>query len=208
MKLASDALDEGQRVRVENAMGGADPDTHAYFAENINPDLIWSEVPPGTRSFALICVDPDAPSDRTNTNREDRTVPFALHRVPFYHWVLVDIPASVTHIESGSHSNSVTPRGKSPEAPLGRHGLNDYTNWFAGDPDLEGQYYGYDGPFPPWNDELVHRYRYTVFALDFERCPVIGAFTGSDVLAAIEGHVLAEATITATYTLNPAISGL
>jgi phosphatidylethanolamine-binding protein (PEBP) family uncharacterized protein len=38
--------------------------------------------------------------------------------------------------------------------------------WFAGDNDMRGDYYGYDGPCPPWNDEIVHRYVFTLFALD------------------------------------------
>ena len=208
MKLDSKALDEGQRVPVDYALCGADPKTHVHMAGNRNPDLTWSDYPAEAKSFALICVDPDAPSERTDVNQEGRTVPFALHRVPFYHWVLVDIPVSATHIAEGSHSDHVTPHGKGPEAPLGRPGLNDYTGWFAGDADMEGDFYGYDGPCPPWNDELVHRYRLTVYALDLEHCPVEGPFTGADVLAAIEGHVLDEATITTTYTLNPELSGL
>ena len=49
----------------------------------------------------------------------------------------------------------VTPRGKSgPDSAGGtRSGLNGYTEWFAGDADMGGQYFGYDGPCPPWNDE-------------------------------------------------------
>ena len=52
------------------------------------------------------------------------------------------------------------PRGKpGPDAPHGaRHGINDYTGWFASDADMAGDYYGYDGPCPPWNDEIPHRY--------------------------------------------------
>jgi Raf kinase inhibitor-like YbhB/YbcL family protein len=91
---------------------------------------------------------------------------------------------------------------------VGRHGLNDYTGWFAGDSDMEGKYFGYDGPGPPWNDELVHRYQFTVYALDVPRLTIEGEFNGADVLAAIQGHVLDEATITGTYTLNPEVSGL
>jgi phosphatidylethanolamine-binding protein (PEBP) family uncharacterized protein len=49
----------------------------------------------------------------------------------------------------------------------------------------------------------VHRYVFTVYALDIERLPVEGHFTGADVREAIQGHVLAEASLTGTYTLNP-----
>jgi hypothetical protein len=84
--------------------------------------------------------------------------------------------------------------------------LNNYTDWFAGDADMEGKYYGYDGPCPPWNDSIMHHYVFTLFALDIERCPLEGEFGGAGVRSAIEGHILAQASITGTYSLNPEIS--
>ena len=88
-----------------------------------------------------------------------------------------------------------------------RHGQNDYTGWFAGDADMEGQYYGYDGPCPPWNDSIMHHYVFTVYALDVETLPVDGELTGANVLTALEGHVLDKAAITVTYTLNKRLLG-
>ena len=94
-----------------------------------------------------------------------------------------------------------------PRAILGgRHGVNDYTAWFAGDESMKGDYHGYDGPCPPWNDEMLHHYVFTLYALDVARCAVEGRFTGPDVRAAITGHVLAEAKLTGTYSLNPALA--
>jgi Raf kinase inhibitor-like YbhB/YbcL family protein len=85
-----------------------------------------------------------------------------------------------------------------------RQGINDYTDWFAGDNDMRGDYYGYDGPCPPWNDEIVHRYVFTLFALDVaELLDIEGKLTGQQVRAAMQGHILAEASLTGTYTLNP-----
>ena len=75
----------------------------------------------------------------------------------------------------------------------------------SSDKDMAGDYYGYDGPCPPWNDERAHRYVFTVFALDIERLPVGERFDGHDVRKAVQGHVLAEAAITGRYTLNPAV---
>ncbi len=74
----------------------------------------------------------------------------------------------------------MTPRGKAgPATPQGtRQGINDYTGWFASDHDMNGDYYGYDGPCPPWNDSIVHRYVFTLYALDVERAAVDGKFTG------------------------------
>ncbi len=68
---------------------------------------------------------------------------------------------------------------------------------------MEGEYHGYDGPCPPWNDARIHTYTFTLYALDMERCPVSGSFTGNDVRHAIEGHVLATASLSGRYTLNP-----
>ena len=73
--------------------------------------------------------------------------------------------------------------------------------------DMEGDYLGYDGPCPPWNDSIIHHYHFVLYATDLERCPVEGAFTGSEVEAALAGHVLAEARVVGTYALNPALLG-
>jgi Raf kinase inhibitor-like YbhB/YbcL family protein len=121
--------------------------------------------------------------------------------------VMVDIPAAVTRLEEGGFSQGVTPRGKkNPKGPAGsRQGLNDYTSWFASDRDMAGDYYGYDGPCPPWNDEIPHRYVFTVYALDVARLPLEGRFGGGEARAAIRGHVMAQAALTGRYTLNPAV---
>jgi Raf kinase inhibitor-like YbhB/YbcL family protein len=84
-----------------------------------------------------------------------------------------------------------------------REGLNDYTGWFAGDADMEGDYHGYDGPCPPWNDELVHNYIFRLYALDVPRLDLPATFTGADLRKAIFGHILDEAQLIASYTLNP-----
>jgi phosphatidylethanolamine-binding protein (PEBP) family uncharacterized protein len=70
---------------------------------------------------------------------------------------------------------------------------------------MSGQYFGYDGPCPPWNDELLHHYHFDLYATDLERCPVEGAFTGQQVLGAIAGHVLVQSRLTGTYSLNPLV---
>ena len=71
---------------------------------------------------------------------------------------------------------------------------------------MAGQYFGYDGPCPPFNDSIVHHYHFTLYALDIDRVPVDGVFRAEDVLAAIEPHILAQDTIIGTYTLNPRLS--
>jgi hypothetical protein len=68
---------------------------------------------------------------------------------------------------------------------------------------MGGTYLGYDGPCPPWNDSLVHHYDITLYALDVESVGVSGDFTVDDARLAMEGHVLAEATLRGTYAINP-----
>lgn len=179
---------------------------YAAFAPNRNPHLIWSEVPEGTRSFAVIVHDPDAPTVADDVNQEGRTVPHDLPRTDFFHWILVDIPADVREIPAAADSDGVIPRGKPTGAtPLGLRGRNDYTGWFQGDPDMEGVYGGYDGPCPPWNDERVHRYFFTVYALDVESLGIGSGLDGRRALEALEGHILGRASWMGTYTMNEAL---
>jgi Raf kinase inhibitor-like YbhB/YbcL family protein len=209
MKLWSDSLKDGGAIPGEFAFGVIDPVRHVALSANKNPHLAWSDLPAETRSLALLCHDMDVPSRGDDVNQEGRSVPADLPRVDFFHWVLIDLPLDTPVIAVGQYSNGITPHGKSgPEVSNGRgarQGLNDYTNWFAGDADMAGEYFGYDGPCPPWNDSIVHRYVFSLYALDIERVPVDGKFTGQQVRDAIKGHVLAEACIMGRYTLTPAL---
>ena len=207
MKLTSSSFADGGVIPAEFAFCAPDEKTHATLSKNRNPQLAWSDVPMGAKSFAVICHDPDVPSKGDDVNQESRVVPKSLPRVDFFHWVLADLPASAVGVMAGEFSSSVVPRGKpGPAAPHGaRQGINDYTGWFASDGDMAGDYHGYDGPCPPWNDEMPHRYVFTLFALDVEKLPLQGRFGGKEVRAAIQGHVLAQASITGRYSLNPAV---
>ncbi len=208
MKLWSDSFADQGPIPESLAFGKIDPETHVSLSDNRSPHLAWDEVPEGTRSFALVCHDPDVPSVGDDVNQEGRSVPASLPRVDFYHWVLVDIPADTTELSEGLFSSAVTAGGKEgPDAPLGtRQGVNNYTDWFSGTEGMEGDYFGYDGPGPPWNDERIHHYVFTLYALDVERTALEGRFGGPECLAAIEGHVLAKAAWTGIYTLNPEVS--
>jgi Raf kinase inhibitor-like YbhB/YbcL family protein len=206
VKVHSHSFENGSRIPEEHAFGIPAREGHVQLGRNLNPHLAWTDAPEGTRSFAVVCHDPDVPSKGDDVNQEGRTVPADLPRVDFFHWVLVDVPAAVTELAAGSHSEGVTARGKAPgPAPVGVQGINDYTGWFAGDADMSGDYGGYDGPCPPWNDEIVHHYHFTVFALDTDSLGLSGPFTGQDARKAMDGHVLAEAGVVGTYSLNPAV---
>ena len=207
MKIWSNSFLDGEPIPARYAFGKIDPKTQVTLSDNLNPQLVWDEVPPGTQSFVLLCHDYDVPSKGDTVNQAGKQVPADLPRVDFFHWVVVELPANLRDIEEGSFSSGVTPRGKGPSTPLGaRQGINDYTGWFSADHDMSGDYFGYDGPCPPWNDSLVHHYVFTLYALDTATVALEGVFNGADVRRAIEKHVISQAAITGTYTLNPALA--
>lgn len=202
----SDSFVEGQRIPEGFAFAKIDPTgaEKTVSAGNRNPQISWSVPPRGTQSLIIICEDPDAPIDFTSANREGETIAVDVERANFVHWLLVDIAPEESSIDAGQLSKGITIRGKKgPACANGmRQGLNDYTDAFADDPQLAGHYYGYDGPCPPWNDMKVHRYIFTVYAMDFPLLPIDGPFNARQLKAAMKGHVLASSSITGTYTLN------
>jgi Raf kinase inhibitor-like YbhB/YbcL family protein len=211
MKLWSDSIQDGGAIPAEFAFAEQDAATHIRLSANRNPHLAWDDVPAGTESLLLVCIDGDVPTIGTDVNQEGKTLPALMPRTDFYHWTLADIPATQTSIAAGQLADGVVAKGKpGPEATLAgaavRQGVNDYTGWFAGDAQMAGDYYGYDGPCPPWNDERLHHYVFRLYALDVARLPLEGRFTGPQALAAIRGHILDEAQLIGAYTLNPAVS--
>jgi Raf kinase inhibitor-like YbhB/YbcL family protein len=209
MKLSSHSFLDNGDIPGEFAFAVQAPVTHIELSTNRNPHLRWSDAPAGTQSFVVVAHDPDVPSQADDVNQEGREISATLPRVDFYHWLLLDIPASINEIAAGAQSNGVTTRGKAgPAAPQGlRHGINDYTGWFAGDEQMQGTYFGYDGPCPPWNDALVHRYVFTVYALAAARLEVPGELNGANVKAALAStDVLGQASLTGHYSLNPRLA--
>lgn len=129
--------------------------------ENRSPELRWSGAPEGTKSFAVTCYDPDAPTGSG-----------------FWHWLVIDLPASATGL----------PRGVSKDG-VGLPGGARQTRTDAGAP-------GYIGPAPPpgLGD---HRYVFTVHALGVEKL----ADVGPDPMPAMVGFNMHFATLgTATLT--------
>lgn len=207
MKLISNSFKAGDAIPGEFAFAVIEPKTHITLSNNRNPHLAWDQVSLHAKSLAIICHDDDVPSRPDDVNKEGREIPADLPRIRFFHWSLFNLPPSLREIAAGSQSNAVTSRGKPAAVPgnLGsdvRHGLNDYTKWFTGDKDMAGDYFGYDGPCPPWNDTLMHRYVFTVYALDVARLNVPEKPSGADVMAAMQGHIIDQASITGLYTLN------
>ena len=204
MRLGSKSFISNKKIPAQFAFCAPDSRSHVTLSKNLNPHLQWQHVPTIAKSLSLICHDPDVPSKPDDVNKEGRTISAQLPRVDFFHWVLVDVNPFGGPIKEGEFSTAVTAKGKAgPQAARGaRQGLNDYTKWFAGDKAMAGDYFGYDGPCPPWNDSIVHHYMFTLYALNIRECPVSGRFTAPEVLAAIEGRIPDSAVLTGKSSLN------
>lgn len=205
MQLRSDNFERSQPIPPKLAF--AKRAAPVALSDNLSPHLAWKEAPLTTRSFVLTCIDVDVPSKPDDVNQEGRSVPADLPRVEFVHWLMANIPVECGELAEGACSEGIVARGKrAPYGPPGSvQGINDYTGWFAGDPDMRGEYLGYDGPCPPWNDSLVHHYHFRLYALDVEHLKLADGFTVAELRAAMDGHVLAEAELMGSYSLNPAV---
>ena len=142
--------------------GSSIPRRHTCDDKDLSPPLEWSGAPEKTRSFALIVDDPDAPD------------PAAPKRV-YVHWVLYDLPASVTSIGEDGEQGAVKAGA--------RQGTNDWSRT------------GYGGPCPPIGR---HRYFFKLYALD-AMLGDLGTPGKKDLEKAMQGHILAQAELMGTY---------
>jgi len=172
-----------------------------------SPALTWSAGPAGTKSYAVIMVDPDVVKNLSLMNKPDVTIPVDAPRMKIYHWVLIDIAPGVTALPAGADGDGFKPGGK----PIGKtrygvRGTNDYWYLFNHNPEMpkvmEGPYAGYDGPCPPANDLLVHDYAFRVYALDVATLGLRGRFFAPAALRAMQGHVLAQGAASAKFTFS------
>jgi Raf kinase inhibitor-like YbhB/YbcL family protein len=208
MRLSSESFEDGGIIPGRCAFCVKDPKTHLRLSQNLSPHLAWRQLPEGTQSLALACLDPDAPAAKPDyVNTPGTLIPAKLPRGTFVHWLIADLPADLVQIAEGACSRAVIPGGKRiPDGPEGSvQGLNDYTGWFAGDKAMEGPYLGYDGPCPPFNDSIPHRYIFTLYALDVPSLKLKPGFRFDAFSVALDGHVLARATLTGRYATNPDI---
>ena len=208
LTLESTSIADGQPIAEVYAIAVPTPEGRAAMeGKDRSPHLRWSGEPEGTRSFAVSVVDPDVPADRTRMGVEGLPLGDDEPRVRFAHWLLADIPPYLHEIPEGADGDGFVAHGKKPGPTAfgGISGANGYRGLFEGNPDLDGTYGGWDGPFPPWNDEQIHHYETTVFALDVDSLGLPAGFTLEDLEASVEGHVLDTAQIVPTYTLNPSL---
>ena len=138
--------------------GGKIPGKYTCDGMDISPPLAWTSGPEGTKTFALICDDPDAPMGT------------------WVHWVLFNLPADIIELRE----NVLPERGLESGA---KQGMNDFRK------------IGYGGPCPPGG---THRYYFKLYALDTEINLEAGA-TKSELLKAMEGHILAEGQLMGKY---------
>ena len=198
MKLISDHLSQGGLIPAVYAWGRIGDDGATVRSENRTPDLRWSEVPEGTRSFVVACLDDDVPTDRSERDARGE-IPASQPRCRFVHWVQADIPADVREIPEDALTQE-----KKLAAGFGRAGVNDYSRGEAVEPGATGT--GYDGPCPPYFDARWHYYRYMVLALDVETLALPAAFRWADVERAMKGHVLETVELVGRYSLNPRLA--
>jgi len=196
--------------------GGTIPNKYAFCAPaaqghttpglDVSPSISWSKGPRGTKSYAIVLRDTDSPAEhREMMNKEGVTMTAAIKRHDFYHWVLVDIPPDIRSLKEGADSSARVVHGKpATPAAAGVRGLNDYTKVTASNEAMKGQYFGYDGPCPPWNDDIVHHYHFTVYALSVKSLDLPKDFDGPAALAAMKGKILAQGEELGLYTQNPA----
>ena len=186
----------GGRLRPSNAYCAPAGTPPARY--NISPAIRWSRGPKGTRSYALVMTDLDVPKDLSLMNKPGIMIASDTPRVPFIHWTLIDIPPRITRLPKGAGSPGFVAMGKPPG--LGRYGItgaNVFSFFYPKGSPLAGIRGGYDGPCPPTNDPLPHRYVTRIYALDLAELGLAGDFFGEEALARMEGHVLATGEATA-----------
>jgi Raf kinase inhibitor-like YbhB/YbcL family protein len=189
----------GNMLAPESASCVATREGKSRPGRNESPALSWSRGPAGTRSYALTMVDPSVPIDRSDFNKPATMIVHDAPRMEFVHWVLADIPVGVTHFAEGADGEGITKDGLALKRTIhGRRGQNG-----TGDGTLKtGPHGGYLGPCPPWNDERIHRYVVTVYALDVAELPLPAIFSRADLVTAAKSHILASGTAEVDYTVN------
>lgn len=137
--------------------------------DNISPAISWKNPPKGTKSFAVFIHDPDAPTGGAG----------------FWHWLVIDIPATATGLEQGAGAADAT--GGGSKLPTGARQIN--TDF--GTP-------GYGGPCPPVGNK-PHRYNTTVYALKVDKLELPANPTASLTGFMVNGNAIGKAKFTATY---------
>ena len=146
--LTSEDITDGQPLDKDFSVDGA----------NVSPQLSWSGFPAETTSFVVSCYDPDAPTPDG-----------------YWHWTLVDVPASVTSLKRGA------------AAPDGAFELKG-----------SGGTVGFEGAGPPEGD-VPHRYYFVVHAVGEETLGVDDSVTPTVVAFNLAFKAIGRAVLVGTY---------
>jgi Raf kinase inhibitor-like YbhB/YbcL family protein len=139
------------------------PQVHSAYSQNVSPALTWSDIPPQAKSLVVMVEDPDATSPK-----------------PFVHWLLANVPATVTALPAALPNTE-----RLAQLGQAQQGANH-----------TGEI-GWSGPKPPAG-EPPHHYYFQVFALD-TTLQLPAGFNRQALLKAMRGHVLASGAVVGTF---------
>ena len=162
MQLTSTNFQEGDSLGMDHVL--SEKYGFGCTGGNRSPQLAWSGAPQETRTFALTCFDPDAPTGSG-----------------FWHWVVANIPSSVTELplDAGNPASGALPAG----AVTVRNdvGTREYV-----------------GPCPPQGDH-PHRYLFTLHAVGLETLPVEADSSAAAVGYYLHFNTLEQASLMGLY---------
>jgi len=160
--LTSESFKEGEYLGQDHVLSAA----YGFGCEggNLSPQLSWSGAPADTKSFAVTCYDPDAPTGSG-----------------FWHWVVANIPASVSSLPLGAGDPA---SGRMPAGAI--EVRTDFSKP------------GYGGPCPPPGAH-VHRYIFTVYAVSMAQLPVTADTSAAIVGFYLNFNTLAKASLIGLY---------
>jgi len=161
--------------------------------KDISPGVSWSAGPAGTKSYALIMTDPDVPVSGGDPSQPGTAISADAPRRVLYHWILMQIPATMTGLPPGT-GNKYAELFGGPKPPMPPDAGQDFSE------------YGYGGPCPPVQDLKPHHYRIRIFAVDVVSFPNVAPIDGASFEAALASHLLAEGEADADYATNPSLN--
>ena len=143
--------------------GGTLPLLHTADGGNTSPHLAWSGFPAQTQSFVVSCFDPDAPTP-----------------AGYWHWTVVDLPATTTSLEQGDGESDLMLSGAAFHVRA------------------DGGTFGYEGAAPPAGDR-PNRYAFAVHALDVDTLGLDPEDSPTKVAVTALFHTIARAVLTPTF---------